>query len=229
MNSIDNWRLRRRDVIKVAAAWTGTCLAPAGASTANGCRATPSADEGLLYPAENIAWTNDLTRIPDGTGVARGQAIYLQGQITCPKFKPVNDAVVEIWQADSKGYYKHPRHWSPAILDPNFRYFGKVRCDQHGRYSIKTISPGGYSSFGIERAAHVHIKVRSRNHGILTSEIYFSGAEQDKRRAYDPVFQSRRHKELLIAKRSGRFPDPRIPLEFCGSATVCNFDVVYSL
>jgi protocatechuate 3,4-dioxygenase beta subunit len=223
------WPWQRRNFLKASAGVAGAMLSAKSASAAGACTVTPSTEDGPLYPAEEFPWASDLTTMPGQAGTAKGQIAYLYGQIKSHDCRPVSDATVEIWQADDNGYYKHPRHTAPEGLDPNFRYFAKVRTDAAGRYMIKTIVPKWYRIFDIDRAAHVHIKVRSPDNGVLTSEIYFSGADQDEIRERDPVYQSRRNKESLIVQRDGHIADPAIRESIEEGAAVCNFDVMYRI
>lgn len=229
MKQINLWPRQRRSFLKATAAWASVLLAPKIASAASSCEITPTTEDGPLYPAEEMPWASDLTRVPGQSGTAKGQVAYLFGQIKSFDCRPVSDATVEIWQADDNGYYKHPRHTAPDGLDPNFRYFARVRTDAVGRYMIKTIVPKWYRIFDIERAAHIHMKVRSPNNGVITSEIYFSGADQDKLRQGDPVFQSRQDKEKLVVQRDGHIPDSDLQMSLEDDAAYCNFDVMYKI
>ena len=232
MASFKAWPVKRRRFLAAATSAAAGLFGTKLAAAAGVCSTTPATEDGPLYPAENIPWAKDLTRVPGRSGVAAGEIAYLYGQVVDVDCKPVSDATVEIWQADNRGYYKHPRHSAPDGLDPSFRYFAKHRTDSEGRYAFKTIVPKWYRIFDIERAAHVHIKVRSPSNGVLTSEVYFSGADQDALRTRDPVFQSRRNKDQLIVVRQTENDDDievaqnRLPDE---RAVYCNFDVAYRL
>ncbi|MGI9260513.1 MAG: hypothetical protein ACR2QR_00685 [Woeseiaceae bacterium] len=229
MRQIKAWPWQRRNFLKATAVSAAAVFTPKLGATANSCEITPTTEDGPLYPAEDIPWASDLTSMPGRSGTAKGQIAYLFGQIKSFDCRPVSDATVEIWQADNNGYYKHPRHTAPNGLDPNFRYFARVRTDAAGRYMIKTIVPKWYRIFDIDRAAHIHMKVRSPNHGVVTSEIYFSGADQDELRERDPVYQSRRDKEKLVVQRDGHIGDPELRNTLENDAAYCNFDVMYKL
>ncbi len=220
---------QRREFLKTTATLAGVALTPKFAIAASSCEITPSTEDGPLYPAEEIPWASDLTKMPGRPGTAQGQIAYLFGQVKSHDCRPVTDATIEIWQADNNGYYKHPRHTAPAGLDPNFRYFSKVRTDAAGRYMIKTIVPKWYRIFDIDRAAHIHIKVRSPSNGVVTSEIYFSGDDQDNLRKQDPVFQSRRNKEKLVVDRNDQIADLGSDFETEEGAAYCNFDIMYRI
>ena len=226
------WSRERRRVLKAGATWAGACLSPGLATAAGRCVVTPATEDGPLYPAADIPWASDLTRVPGQAGIAKGQIAYLFGQVKNAACDPVTDAVVEIWQADSNGYYKHPRHTAPKGLDPNFRYFAKVRTDAAGRYMLKTLVPKWYRIFDIDRAAHIHVKVRSPQNGVVTSEIYFSGEDQDELRERDPVYQSRRQKEQLVARHMSAAPahwSQIAPQEPDDDAVFCNVDIAYRI
>lgn len=224
--SIRAWRRRR--FLKAAAFSLGT-LSPGLSFAAGRCQLTPATEDGPLYPAQDIPWISDLTTVAGVQGSAAGQVAYLFGQVKNVECLPVSDATVEIWQADSKGYYRHPRHTAPEGLDPCFRYFGKVKVDAEGRYLLKTIVPSWYRIFDIERAAHIHMKIRSPANGVLTSEVYFPGDDQDAKRETDPVFQSRRNREMLIVSADGQRQDLGLEIPAEADAAYCRFDVMYRL
>lgn len=218
---------QRRKFLKASAVSASALMSPGLAAAA--CEITPTTEDGPLYPAETFPWADDLTQVPGQAGTATGQIAYLFGQVKNVECVPVSDAAVEIWQADHNGYYKHPRHPAPEGLDPCFRYFAKVRVDEEGRYLIKTIVPSWYRIFEIDRAAHIHMKVRSPANGVFTSEIYFSGEDQDRLRAGDRVYQSRIRKEaLVIDKRSPR-SDFGLVMPDENDAAYCRFDVMYKI
>jgi len=87
---------------------------------------------------------------------------------------PVDDAVLEIWQADAEGRYDHPDDGRPA--DPRFRGFGRALTDEAGRYRFVTIRPGRVPGpDGAPQAPHVNLTVFAR--GLLkqlTTRIYFA-------------------------------------------------------
>jgi len=166
---------------------------------------TPTTEDGPLYPPEPIPRRADLTN----RGKSKGELLILMGVIHDHRRTPVSGAIVEIWQSDSNGFYDHPRargsdaldeYWKieRSDLDPNFSYFGSVETDTNGIYWFQTVIPLSYHVFGFDRAAHIHLKVRSINHGVLTTEVYFPGDDEETNREGDRVFQSRQQKSDLI-------------------------------
>ena len=163
--------LTRRRFLAVPLASAAICLNN-GVFAATTCNVTPTTEDGPLYPPDPFPWVSDLTRAHGKAGVAVGQPLYIYGQVLNHFCEPVSDAIIEIWQADNNGFYKHPRAIAPGAidpfweitldqLDPFFKYFSKVKTDKDGHFSLKTIVPRWYRVFNINRAAHIHFKVRS--------------------------------------------------------------------
>jgi protocatechuate 3,4-dioxygenase, beta subunit len=155
------------------------------------CPVTPPQTEGPYYPPKaqleaQLDKDNDLTQIKGETGKAKGQVLYVLGQLTDTHCRPIKGAVVEIWQATEGGRYKHPRDTkNPAPLDPHFQYWGKYVTDQDGRYVFKTIKPGAYSiGPGTMRPSHVHFKISHPAHPELITQLYFAG---DRFQDTDPI------------------------------------------
>lgn len=188
-------------------------------------------EEGPTYPPAEIPWLSDFTAIGGKGKRPAGQLGYLFGQILDAKGRPLPEATVEIWQADTQGRYKHPRWPGQEGLDPNFGYFGKVKTGQDGTYLFKTIIPSLYRILGITRAPHIHLKMRHPDHGYLTTQVYFEGKEDDQLREKDPVWQgiprvTRDH--LILPKQSPKkFADLNIAFE--QDAVCCKNDLAFLL
>jgi len=168
---------------------------------------TPITEDGPLYPPGAIPNRADLTN----DGKALGQALVLMGIISNYRSEPLAGASVEIWQADSNGYYDHPRargedalddYWKISLddLDPNFRYFGSVETDSNGIFWFRTVIPRWYHVFGTDRAAHIHAKLRSMENGVLTTELYFPGEDDEFHREQDLVFGTRMQQSDLLVE-----------------------------
>lgn len=194
---------------------------------------TPLTEDGPLYPPGAIPRRQDLTN----DGKASGQPLVLMGIISDFRNEPVRSALVEIWQADSNGYYDHPRargedalddFWkiSADDLDPNFRYFGAVETGADGVYWFCTIIPRWYHVFGTDRAAHIHAKLRSMDNGVLTTELYFSRDEDRSHREHDRVFSSRMQQPDLLVEFLGS--DERLPgVPLIKGAQYCRKDMSF--
>ena len=145
---------------------------------------------GPLYGHENIAESdNDLTR--QHTGDPIGERIIVTGRLLEENGRPVRDALIEIWQANSAGRYIHVKDQHPAPLDPNFSGAGRTLTDENGVYRFVTIKPGPYpwfNHFNAWRPAHIHFSVFGRAFITrLVTQMYFPG---DPLFPYDPIFQS---------------------------------------
>jgi protocatechuate 3,4-dioxygenase, alpha subunit len=135
-------------------------------------RATTSQTVGpYLHIGLNWLITEDLA----GKGVA-GERIRIEGRVVDGDGKPVNDALVEIWQANSEGQYG-----SKA-----FRGFGRSATDDSGRFRFSTIKPGRVPGPGGKlQAPHIGVNVFMRGQlKQLVSRIYFPG---DPANSEDPV------------------------------------------
>jgi len=194
---------------------------------------TPITEDGPLYPPGPIPRRADLTSV----GKALGLPLVVMGTISNFRNEPVPGALVEIWQADSNGYYDHPRargedaldvYWkiSAGELDPNFRYFGAVETDSAGVYWFRTIIPRWYHVFGTDRASHIHAKLRHMDNGVLTTELYFPREEDELHRQHDRVFDSRMQKpDLLVEFVSNTSRVPGVPL--IEDAQYCRKDMAF--
>ncbi|HYV66921.1 MAG TPA: protocatechuate 3,4-dioxygenase subunit alpha [Myxococcales bacterium] len=122
---------------------------------------------------------SDLTR--DGP---RGDKIAIEGRVLDGDGAPVDDAVLEIWQADAEGRYDHPDDGRPA--DARFPGFGRVMTDEAGRYRFVTVRPGRVpGSDGASQAPHVNLTIFAR--GLLkqlVTRIYFADEPSNQT---DPV------------------------------------------
>jgi protocatechuate 3,4-dioxygenase alpha subunit len=123
-----------------------------------------------------------------------GERVSIEGRVTDGDGKPVNDALVEIWQADSRG-----RYGSKA-----FRGFGRSATDDQGRYRFQTIKPGRVPGpDGKLQAPHILAVIFMRGQlKQLVSRIYFPG---DPANATDPVLKlvPAERRATLLAKKKG--------------------------
>ena len=151
---------------------------------------------GPFFPPRYVdAGANDLTLLEGRK--AKGEAIEICGRVLQADGTPLENLVVEIWQADAAGIYRHPADARHAQADPNFLGWGRAATDAQGRYRFRTIRPGAPQG----RAAHVNFMVMySGLMRILKTTMFFEDAN-------DPVLMavpaSRRN--LLIAKGKYEF------------------------
>jgi protocatechuate 3,4-dioxygenase beta subunit len=186
-------------------------------------------EDGPLYPPVEIPWLKDFTSINGPANKPTGQVLYLFGRILDVDGRPLPNATVEIWQSDTNGRYKHPRAGEQTKLDANFGYFGRVKTAADGTYLFKTIRPRWYDMFGTRRAAHIHLKMRHVEHGVLTTEMYFEGKEEDEIRSKDRVFQSRFTPDKLIVPVESPKQHASLDIKFEDAAICCKYDLAFLL
>jgi protocatechuate 3,4-dioxygenase, beta subunit len=131
----------------------------------------------------------DLTSGHDGEPL--GERILVHGRVADDSGRPVRGALIEVWQANAAGRYRHAADRHPAPLDPNFEGAGRCLTDDEGRYEFVTIKPGAYPWGNHENAwrpAHIHFSVFGRAFvQRLVTQMYFPG---DPLFAHDPIFNS---------------------------------------
>jgi protocatechuate 3,4-dioxygenase beta subunit len=132
---------------------------------------------------------NDLTR--QHAGEPQGERIIVAGRVLDEDGRPVPHTLVEIWQANAAGRYRHLRDNHPAPLDPHFNGAGRVLTDADGRYRFVTIKPGAYpwrNHYNAWRPAHSHFSLFGHSlESRLVTQMYFPN---DPLCAYDPMYQS---------------------------------------
>ena len=130
---------------------------------------TPSDTEGPFYPTDRQAdEDNDLVNVRGKSKSAQGDVLYLQGIVLNQKGNPQAGVIIEIWQTDASGLYRHPRERTQGERDPLFQYWGKAQTDTEGNYHFKTLIPGEYEP----RPPHIHFKVWVDGKAVLTSQMY---------------------------------------------------------
>jgi protocatechuate 3,4-dioxygenase, beta subunit len=145
---------------------------------------------------------NDLTR--QHQGEPQGERITVSGRVLDEDGRPVAGALVEIWQANAAGRYRHVKDDHPAPLDPNFTGAGRTITDADGRYQFTTIKPGAYpwrNHDNAWRPAHIHFSLFGTSFRTrLVTQMYFPG---DPLMPHDPMLQSVRDdraRERLVSR-----------------------------
>ena len=119
-----------------------------------------------------------LTRLrkADLVGAAvSGGKITIAGHVLDGDGKPVPDALLEIWQANSHGKYAHPEDGQNKPLEPGFQGFGRIGVDENGGFLLTTVKPGAVPDpNGKMQAPHIAVSVFARGlQRRLVTRIYF--------------------------------------------------------
>jgi catechol 1,2-dioxygenase len=144
---------------------------------------TPRTIEGPLYIA-GAPLEQGFARLDDGTET--GEVLIMEGQVRDKDGKPVTNAVVDVWHANTKGGYSF---FDPSQSKYNLRR--RVVTDAEGRYRFRSILPAGYACppDGVTQAlldqlgrhghrpAHIHFFVSADGYRHLTTQINIDGDE----------------------------------------------------
>lgn len=166
--------------------------------------------EGSKGTIEGPYYVPDSPRLPaEATLPMRedesGTSLLFQGQVTSVDGTPLAGALVEIWHADSDGFYSQ---YAPGLPEWNLR--GGVVADDQGNFKIHTVEPAPYqiptdgacgklisaAGWHAWRPAHLHLKVSAPGHQLITTQLYFQGGshvEDDIASAVKP--------ELILAPK----------------------------
>jgi protocatechuate 3,4-dioxygenase, beta subunit len=178
----DSPTLSRRKLLLTGLGASAGLVAASGLAAdgpAQSCSQTPHQMLGPFFPDRRREDEDlDMTHIAGRDGHAEGELIIVRGQILDENCRPVEGALVEIWQANKWGRYDHELDaGNPRPLDPNFQSWGRYVTGPDGRYSVKTIKPGSYPTGEGDwiRPPHIHFKVSRRGYRELVTQMYFQG------------------------------------------------------
>ena len=143
----------------------------------------------VFAPSDTAPGDHDLTQQHKGEPV--GERIIVSGRILDENNRPIPHTLIEVWQANAAGRYRHERDQHAAPLDPNFTGFGRAFSDGDGNYRFVTIKPGAYpwgNHDNAWRPAHIHFSLFGPAFATrLVTQMYFPG---DPLLAFDPIFNS---------------------------------------
>ena len=144
----------------------------------------------------------DLTRQHQAAPI--GERMIVSGSVLDEAGRPVAGTLVELWQANAAGRYRHENDQHDAPLDPNFTGAGHVVTSARGEYRFVTILPGAYpwrNSDNAWRAQHLLFSLFGPAFATrLFTELFFPG---DPLLEYDPIFHSvpdEAARERLVAR-----------------------------
>ena len=136
---------------------------------------------GPFFPREFAAGANDLTQLEGRT--AAGEVIEITGRVTQLDGKPLDNVVLEIWQADAQGRFDNPEFFG----------WGRAATNAEGSYVFRTLKPGATPG----RAPSINFLILySGLMRQLQTVMFFEASE-------DPLLKSVQHPERLVAKPEG--------------------------
>lgn len=182
-------RLDRARLIRLGVALPlGLAAAPLGAEQV--LAATPACDDGDEPTLEQTEGPYFTPRSPRRrslvtTGLA-GTRLVITGRVLTTSCRPVRRALLDFWQADSRGAYDNT----------GYRLRGHQLTDAGGRFRLTTVVPGVYAG----RTRHIHVKAQAPGGPVLTTQLYFPREPRNRSdRIYDAAL-------LLRSLRRGADP-----------------------
>jgi len=177
-----------------------------------------------VFRADEIgALDDDLILNYAKNGMPIGERIVVHGYVHDQLGRPLKNALVEVWQANASGRYRHKKDQYIGSLDPNFGGCGRALSGEDGSYAFRTIKPGAYpwpNGVNDWRPAHIHFSIFGSGFAQrLITQMYFEG---------DPL--------IKLDPMTGGLSDPRAveqliaPLDMARTipmdATAYKFDIV---
>jgi len=141
--------------------------------------ALSSVPKRLFGEPESCATDNDVqgpffrAGAPERSNLAvdfagEGRRLEVSGVVLSADCKtPVAGATIELWHADPLGQYD--------LKSERFMFRGRIRTDQHGKYTFQTLIPAGYKDGPLDRPAHIHYLLEAPGHRKLVTQLYFDG------------------------------------------------------
>jgi protocatechuate 3,4-dioxygenase alpha subunit len=185
---------------------------------------TPSQTVGPYFRI-GLTWKHAKPRIAGPE--AKGERVHLTCRVFDGDGAPINDSLLEIWQADADGKYNHPDDPQQKAADAECPGFGRMGTNEDGQCEFETVKPGRVPGAGsVLQAPHLNLAVYAR--GMLKqffTRIYFAG---DPANQEDPVLSSvpgDRRQTLLAQPDPARAGGWRFDVHMQGEQETVFFDV----
>jgi len=178
--------------------------------------------QGLLREGDQV-FTNVL--VSENT---EGERIRIEGCVFDAEGRPIEDAMIEIWQANSHGRYNHPLDMQDKPLDPKFMGHGRASTDIKGNYRFETIKPGSVPGPDNKtQAPHINVIVFAR--GMLShafTRIYFEDEAANQNDSVLMSIDDEAHRNTLVATRQEADGEViyRFDIHFQGETETAFFD-----
>ena len=149
----------------------------------------------VFGPEELGPLDHDLLRNYAQSGAPVGERTIVHGRVLDENGRGVPGTLIEVWQANASGRYRHQNDTYLGTLDPNFGGCGRAITGADGGYAFRTVKPGAYpfrNHVNSWRPAHIHFSLFGSGWAQrLITQMYFEG---------DPLIP---HDTIL-----GTIPDP---------------------
>ena len=158
---------------------------------------------------------------------ASGTKVRIEGRVLDGDGMPINDAMLEIWQADAQGRYAHPRD-NPARPNSRFTGFGRSATDKNGAYSFDTIKPGAVPGpNGKPQAPHIVFCIYSRGmlRQVYTRLYFYDEAANDGDPILTLVPKDRRGTLIAHKEMRGDLAVYRFDIRVQGDGETVFFDI----
>jgi protocatechuate 3,4-dioxygenase beta subunit len=210
-----SFRLDRRTLLTQAALTAAAVVIPRELVAAE-LVPTPGQTEGPFYPVEFPPdMDNDLVRVTGQAARAVGQVIHISGRVVDTRGQPKTGSIVEIWQCDANGIYRHPRAGDQGRIDHAFQGYGRTQVGEQGEYRFRTIRPVPYPG----RTPHIHFAVHVPGYGRLVTQMYIEGEPLNSRdRLLNSIRDAEARRSVIVPLAAQRSPEP--------SALHGQFDIV---
>ncbi len=146
---------------------------------------SPYCTIGPFFPGDFVTGCEDLTNFQGKQ--AQGQHIVLTGRVLEEGNRPILNAIIEIWQPDANGVFRHPLDPRVHQADPGFFGWGRARTDADGRYAFRTVMPGASRGYAGQELRSPHLNLMILAIGLtrrLITTVFFAGTSAPIR---DPV------------------------------------------
>jgi protocatechuate 3,4-dioxygenase alpha subunit len=179
---------------------------------------SPYCTIGPFFPGAFVTGCEDLTSYQGRR--ARGQHVWLAGRVVEEGNRPIVNAIVEIWQPDANGVFRHPLDPRAQEADPGFFGWGRARTNADGQYQFRTVVPGASLADGAARCPHLNLMVLAI--GLtrrLVTTVFFAESAESLR---DPVLDriaSPAARSRMLARRSPASDD-------AGELPLYRYDIV---
>ncbi len=152
----------------------------------------PQSTSQTIGPFFSIGMSYDLHQMV--TDATLGERITIRGRVIDGTGNGVDDAVIEIWQADANGIYPSPDDPNYANVDSNFVGIGRSDTTDEGDYWFKTIKPGKVGDMS------PHLAVRIFMRGLLLQTVtrfFFADEDNSQDEIFNSIPEDRRDTVLM--------------------------------